>query len=425
MPRRPYDWRNGPDVIQPHSVAKHTILRSYLAEYFQTLVRSPSQDVLRLTLIDGFAGGGLYVHEDHKGFVEGSPLICLRAVKEAEALVNQDRRKPVVFDIDFLFVEANKHAYAHLVKTLRADSIAKVAGDHVRVFHAKFQDVADEIITAVLKKSPRSGRSVFVLDQYGYLDVPTDLIRRIFRQLPSAEVILTFGVDAFLNYANDGTLTQDILRRVGIPDILRGRTLESIKSSEKDWRLFIQAALYQDLVRACGAKHYTPFFIRNSAGHGDYWLLHLSQHEKARDVMTTVHWANNTHFIHYGGPGLEMFNMLGYDPDRDERLSGQHRLGFEFDDAARSASVAALLEQLPRHVYATEEGLTFGVLFATTCNDTPATAELYKQAVEILIERRSIEVVGADGVKRRSAQQIKQSDQLVMPIQRSIFDPKV
>jgi hypothetical protein len=63
------------------------------------------------------------------------------------------------------------------------------------------------------------------------------------------------------------------------------------------------------------------------------------------------------------------------------------------------------------------------VLFVTTCNDTPATAELYKQAVEILIERRSIEVVGADGVRRRSAQQIKASDQLVMPAQRSIFDP--
>jgi hypothetical protein len=245
----------------------------------------------------------------------------------------------------------------------------------------------------------------------------------VFRQLPSAEVILTFGVDAFLNYANDGTLTQDILRRVGIPDVLRGRTLESIKSSEKDWRLFIQAALYQDLVQACGAKHYTPFFIRNSAGHGDYWLLHLSQHEKARDVMTTVHWANNTHFIHYGGPGLDMFHMLGYDPDHDEHLSGQQRFGFEFDDQAQSASVAALLEQLPRHVYATVEGLTFGVLFATTCNDTPATAELYKQAVEILIERRSIEVVGADGVRRRSAQQIKASDQLIMPAQRSIFDP--
>ena len=297
MPRHPYDWKSGPDVIQPHSVAKHTILRSYLAEYFRTLVRSPSQDVLRLTLIDGFAGGGLYVHEHYKDLVEGSPLICLRAAKEAEAFLNLERRKPVTFDIDFLFVEANKHAYTHLIKTLGDGEFSKGVGGHIRVLHSRFQDVANEIIAAVLKKSPRSGRSVFVLDQYGYLDVPTDLIKGIFRQLPSAEVILTFGVDAFLNYASDGTLTQDILRRVGIPDVLRGRTLESIKSSEKDWRLFIQAALYQDLVRACGAKHYTPFFIRNSAGHGDYWLLHLSQHEKARDAMTAVHWANNTHFI--------------------------------------------------------------------------------------------------------------------------------
>ena len=145
----------------------------------------------------------------------------------------------------------------------------------------------------------------------------------------------------------------------------------------------------------------------------------------AYPCKTVLGKSGYSHFIHYGGPGLEMFNMLGYDPVRDERLSGQRRLGFEFDDAARCASVAALVEQLPRYVYATDEGVTFGTLFATTCNDTPATAELYKKAVEVLIERRTIEVVGADGAKRRSAQQIKPSDQLLIPIQRSIFDPKM
>jgi len=59
-----YDWKDGPAPIQQHSVAKHRILQSYLRAYFQTLVSSPSQDVLRLTLVDGFSGGGLYYHTD-------------------------------------------------------------------------------------------------------------------------------------------------------------------------------------------------------------------------------------------------------------------------------------------------------------------------------------------------------------------------
>ncbi|GMR18666.1 MAG: hypothetical protein BMS9Abin33_1098 [Gammaproteobacteria bacterium] len=86
MTRKPYNWKDGPDVIQQHSIAKHRILQAYLAAYFQTLVSSPSQEVLRFTLVDGFAGGGLYVHDATRELVKGSPFICLNATKEASVV---------------------------------------------------------------------------------------------------------------------------------------------------------------------------------------------------------------------------------------------------------------------------------------------------------------------------------------------------
>lgn len=101
MSIRHYDWSAGPDVIQQHSIAKHRILESYLAAYFRTLVSSPNQDVLRLTLVDGFAGGGQYYHSDTQVLVEGSPFIFLEATKEAEYLINKDRRKPVQLDVSW------------------------------------------------------------------------------------------------------------------------------------------------------------------------------------------------------------------------------------------------------------------------------------------------------------------------------------
>lgn len=61
MTRRHYDWRNGPAEIEQHSIAKHEVLRAYLARYFETLASQPQIDNFRLTLVDGFAGGGLYV----------------------------------------------------------------------------------------------------------------------------------------------------------------------------------------------------------------------------------------------------------------------------------------------------------------------------------------------------------------------------
>jgi three-Cys-motif partner protein len=421
MSRKPYNWKNGPDFIQQHSVAKHRILQSYLAAYFRTLVSSPNQDLLRLTLIDGFAGGGLYVHNDTRELVKGSPFIFLNATREAEYLINKDRRKAVRLEVDYFFVEADKHAHTHLDKVLRDDGYGDQIGTTIHLQHAKFQDQADSIIEFVKRKSPRNGRSIFALDQYGYKEVPRQLIQKIFAKLPSAEVILTFGVDSFLNYASDGKLTQSLLDEIGIPDVLNGRSMEDIKSSERDWRLFIQSGLYRKLVTQCGAKHFTPFFIRNKKGHGDYWLIHLSQHHKARDVMTEVHWDNNNYFIHYGGAGLDMFQMVGYDPDHDADHKGQNMLGFEFDDVARKASISALNEQIPKRVYANDEGVSFGILFATTCNDSPASAAIYRESVGFLIEEKVIEVISEDGVKRRSAQQIKPNDQIIAPFQRGLF----
>jgi three-Cys-motif partner protein len=422
--RKHYDWSNGPVLLEPHSVAKHTILRSYLAAYFATLVRSPHQDVMRMTLVDGFAGGGLYFHTDTRELLPGSPIICLQAVQQAERLANLGRRKPLKLDVEYFFVESNPHAFHHLENVLRSSESASMAPrDIVHCLHRKFEHVADDIIRSIKNRNPRNGRSIFILDQYGYKETPLSVISKIFRDLPKAEIILTFAVDALLNFVSDGPATDALLNHMGTPDVLRGRTIRSIKDSESEWRLFIQSMLYRDLVAKSGAKHYTPFFVRNSDGHGDYWLLHLSQHEKARDVMTEVHWTTNNSFIHYGGPGLEMFRLLGYDPRRDARVTSQNSLGFTFDDDARKASIAALVVQIPSLLSDRVDGIDFGTLFSQTCNDSPATMSIYRLALEELISLRAVNIRGADGAARRSARQLKSTDRLILPSQRSFLLP--
>jgi three-Cys-motif partner protein len=420
MTLKQYNWKDGPDFIQQHSVAKHRILQAYLAAYFQTLVSSPNRETLKLTLVDGFAGGGLYVHQDTREVIKGSPFIFLEATHEAEYLINKDRHKPVQLLVDYFFTEADPNAHKHLDKVLREAGYGDRIGNGIYLEHARFQDKADAIIAFIKKKSPRNGRSIFALDQYGYKEVPTHLMRKIFEALPSAEVILTFGVDSLMNFANDGDHGKDLLDGLGLPDIFAGRSIEEIKASDRDWRLFLQSTLYRRLVENCGARHFTPFFIRNRGGHGDYWLIHMSQHHRARDVMTEVHWANNNYFIHYGGSGLDMFQMVGYDPAHDSQYLKQSVLGFEFDDVAKHASIAALNEHIPRRVYADDAGISFGELFATTCNSSPASAQIYRESVGQLIVERVIEVVAADGGSRRSAAQIKATDQLITPRQRAI-----
>lgn len=424
MTRSPYPWKThgAATPIEQHSIAKHEVLRAYLLAYLQTLVTSPQQEELRVTLVDGFAGGGVYQHADTKERVLGSPFVFLNTVKEAEALINLERQKPIRMAVDYFFIETNRHAFDLLGQTLADEGFGGRIGGDIVVRNSRFEDEAASIREFIQKKSPRVGRSLFLLDQYGYKDVPFPLIRTILSELPRSEVILTFNVDALITYASDNELTKGTLDHLGVPDLLRGRTIEEIKRNEGDFRLYIQSSLYRGLVEACGAPYYTPFFIRTS-GHGDYWLVHLSQHPRARDVMTQVHWEKNNQFIHYGGAGIHMFQALGYSPRYDAAPMGQGCFGFCFDNPAKTASIDALSEQLPHIIYAHEDGMSFRELYATTCNSSPADSDKYKQALERLVETKDIEIITPTGGQRRKASTIGDQDLLVPSRQIGLFKP--
>jgi three-Cys-motif partner protein len=423
-----YNWDplGPPPSIKQHSIAKHEILRAYLLAYIQTLLSGMQRrDVFKLTLVDGFAGGGVYSHAETSDIILGSPLVMLEAVNEAAAIVNCNRTNPVNFQVDYFFVEKNRGAIETLDRELRIRGYESQLDKSIFLRKSEFQNEAEEIKRFIFHKSPRGTRAIFLLDQYGFGQVPTGQINNILSSLPGAEVILTFAVNAFLTYASDDELTEKKLRKLGIPQVLRGRTIKEIKENEKDWRLFIQSCMYQDLVAACGAKHYTPFFIRSSGGHGDYWLIHLSQKPRARDVMTKIHWEKCNHFIHYGDAGLDMFQMAGYIPKWDKNytynITGQKSLGFEFGEEERRTSVQTIARQLPEIIYPNPNGITFGELFAGTCNETPAHSDIYREAAGILLNEKDIEIVGEDGARRRSANRIHDTDRILRPSQYRLF----
>jgi three-Cys-motif partner protein len=418
LAKSPYMWESGqqPPVIKQHSIAKHEILRGYLVAYIQTLISSPHQDSFRLTLVDGFAGGGIYLHEAGGHEVLGSPIIMLEAVEEAAALVNLKRTKKVQLLVDFFFIEQDKRAAAVLRNQLVARGYGGQIGQSIHLLNTTFQSQSGSLIEFVRKKG-RAARAIFLLDQYGYSEVPASLINAIMQQVKGAEVILTFAVDSFLNFIGDHQTSMGLLKRIGIPGLLRGRSIKDIKQSDSKWRFYIQSCLYQDLVTACGAAFYTPFFIRSTQGHGDYWLLHLSQRPRARDVMTRIHWEKNNLFIHYGGAGLNMFDMLGYVPKNDSDYTSQ--LGFCFDNPAKTASISTLTEQIPHFIYPDPDGMSFGELFATTCNSSPASADIYKEALGNLVQHKELEIIGPDGKRRKAASTIHDNDQILPPRQRS------
>ena len=87
-----YEWKNGPASLFDHSLTKHAVLVEYLKRYFeQRTLNARGRERFRITLVDGFCGGGQYVLKSSGELVDGSPLRVLNAVEEAQALINHNR----------------------------------------------------------------------------------------------------------------------------------------------------------------------------------------------------------------------------------------------------------------------------------------------------------------------------------------------
>lgn len=415
MPKKEYVWAIGEKspIIQPHSRVKHRILSEYLVRYVQVVVPNPRQDELYLALVDGFAGGGLY-REPYGDIVHhGSPFQMLNAMREAEALINVKRTKPFRLQCKYFFVDSNPQNLAFLKHTLTKEGYESRFGQDIFLLEGEFAQRCDQIV-ADLTRERRRRRVLFLLDQYGYKDVPFPLLRGILSRLPYAEIILTFAIDSLINYLGDTPAFQTTLNQIGIAHYIDWQNLERLKRTHNS-RFVIQSQFLPALLKESGATFFNPFFIRATESHRDYWLVHLCNHYRARDVMNQLHWNNHTYFRHYGGPGL---NMLGYDLNHDSELTGQEV--FAFDDTAYTRALTALNTGLAKRIFARTEGIAFGEILSLYCNETPANERIFREVLANQLAHKEIEINGPNGELRRTAQAITLGDRIT-PARQSYF----
>jgi len=58
---------------------------------------------------------------------------------------------------------------------------------------------------------------------------------------------------------------------------------------------------------------------------------------------------------------------------------------------------------------------------ASAGTTSPASSEIYQDALIRLADEKVIEIVGADGKKRNPSKQLKATDQIMAPSQKSLF----
>lgn len=410
MSRKHYNYSSEPKIGY-HSVIKHKILRDYIKAYIATLTTNVRIDHFKIAVVDGFAGGGKYSADWNSETVYGSPISILEACTEAATDAQRIRTKPFKLDANFYFVEEDKDGHQLLNQTLIEKGYGhRVNKDDIYLYNDDFKVKVFNIVEDIKKRSP-TARSIFLLDQYGYSDVPITQIKHIFSELPGAEILLTFNVDALLNYLNEKNL-RDFNKNTGFNiDSLLDSGLHNKDTRPADWRLAAQAILHKALIDGCfpdGQGHHTTFYIRSTGGHGDYWLVHLSRILTARNVMVDIHWLHGNHFVHYGGSGLDMYNLRGFNFKAESDLFG-------FNTDARSATMNSLYGQLPRLITDYHpQGISFKNLQIQQSNYTPARGEDIREAFRSYDLRKDLIIVTADGKQRNNRTLPKDSD-IILP----------
>lgn len=410
-------WRvGGPlPVIDDHSRAKLRLFDEYLGTYFPTVVRTPGMPRLNITIVDGFCGGGTY--QGRGELVSGSPFVLLNAVEKAQKILSENRRAPFFLDAVFHFVDENSDAVDHLRSELVRNGYLTRLGKDIIVHRGAFVDIYPEIKSSIQARTRNGvGRSIFILDQKGYKDAPIETIRDIMNSFRAAEVLLTFAVDHLIDHISDSPEFHKAVVPLGIlPNHVRSWLEQKHSYGQNYMRYTVQRFLKSHLLEASGAGFISPFFLHSTKSSKDMWVVHLSHHPTARNVMVDSHYKIFTVSRHPGNGGIE---IMGYDPLMDPDLVGDFL--FNSLDIERSNSRLRVdIERLIHDNYS-DSGVNYAMFIGQIANLTPARLIDISDVVSESVADGYLALHTNDGgVKRSNAP--RPSDVLSLVGQKSLF----
>ena len=437
-----FDWSSpdGPPIIYPHTETKQEILARYVRKYIEitagATASKPAKE-FKLTIIDAFAGGGLFRKENTDRHIKGTPLRILAAVEEAKRNVTLIRRNhpqlgPLDLNIATHFNDKEPTAVPYLNEVLR-DRGYDIDDTRIRVTEGKFAEQLDNMIGAVKAQQPRAGKCIFILDQSGYSHVRPEHVRKIFDELQGSEVILTLAASRMTNPFFRSRARHALDKRTGGWDLSEEiiEMLQQEKNNEKT-RAVILRQMMAELVRETGATGYSCFTLRPFGGNY-MWLIHLTRTKRAsfaRDTMLDIQWKIEEASLHIGGTPTD---YLGFQGLRRTDPEGQELFYFEFTQNEREHlkeqyAQSILKRQLSRKNLSRIGGVRVGDILHETENRTALTRNDRLQAIDQLrlrLEARELEWHDKTGrlIAQRANRKLKEHDTIHLGQQGSLFCP--
>lgn len=271
--------------IEPHTEAKHEILRKYLDAWLPIMTRWNG----RVLYIDGFAGPGEYI-----GGKDGSPIIAIKAVLEHKTNIKSE--------IIMIFIEADKERGEYLKQ--KVNSLNIPSNIKTECICAKFDETLTEIFKYLDEQKSRLAPAFVFIDPFGFTGIPFSLIERIM-QNERCEVLINFMYEEINRFIDDKKLWPSLIETFGTD-----KWKEMISEKDPRKRVELLHAIYKEqLEKEAGIKFVHSFKMVNKVNKTDYFLFFGTNNIAGLKKMKEAMWRVDK-------SGLFQFSDATYNPSQ-------------------------------------------------------------------------------------------------------------
>ena len=283
--------------LEPHTRAKHAILRRYLGAWFGIMGKMNQ----RIVYLDGFCGPGRY-----KGGEDGSPILAIK-------LANEHNQRNNLNEIVFIFVEERKDRIEHLKKELSVLPILP-STFHIKTIHNQFDHTMSGLLENIQLRGMKLAPTFAFIDPFGFKGAPYNLIYKLL-QNPKTEVFINIMADSINRFLDhpDPQIRNHIVDLFGTSQVLQ--ILNIGKNGLEKMR-----TLYQNQLEKC-ARYVRYFEMRDENNRIIYYLFFATNNRLGHVKMKEAFWKVDCSTGYHFSDATNVNQMVLFEEDPSKNLA--------------------------------------------------------------------------------------------------------
>jgi three-Cys-motif partner protein len=257
-----------------HTLTKHQILKNYFEAWAPILAHAKGVASPELLFVDGFAGPGQYSTGE-----PGSPIVAINAIL--------DHALSIPRPVRFRMIELCPERFRVLCARIESLRPRIEASSRVVVEAPILGECDTEIRKLIAERRTQRlpvGPALFFLDQFGYANVPMDLIRMVMEN-PKCEVLSYLNCKRMNAYLSDETKWPTITAAYG------DESWNSALSMHGEARQHHLIETYKQRIRSlAGVKYVWSFAMFGKNNELLYWLIFSTNSLKGLEQMKKAMW---------------------------------------------------------------------------------------------------------------------------------------